>query len=134
MKIPKTARRTARRLFRACFVNDQFSEEKARALVAEWVRRKPRQSLATLAVFQRLVRLELARHAAHVESAVALGDELRAQVDEGLRQLYRRPLTLQYHVNPALLGGLRIRVGSEVWDGTVANRLESLRAASARWQ
>jgi F-type H+-transporting ATPase subunit delta len=35
-------------------------------------------------------------------------------------------LNLSFHVNPALVGGLRVKVGSDVYDGSVAARLQKL--------
>ena len=43
-----------------------------------------------------------------------------------LKKKYGSDLTTEFVVNPELLGGMRIRVGSDVWDGTVRNRLERL--------
>jgi F-type H+-transporting ATPase subunit delta len=43
-----------------------------------------------------------------------------------LKKKYGSDLTTDFVVNPQLLGGMRIRVGSDVWDGSVRNRLERL--------
>ncbi len=43
-----------------------------------------------------------------------------------LQKRYGQDLTTEFSVNPALLGGMRIRVGSDVWDSSVRNRLERL--------
>ena len=43
-----------------------------------------------------------------------------------LKQKYGSDLTTGFVVNLKLLGGMRIRVGSDVWDGSVRNRLERL--------
>jgi F-type H+-transporting ATPase subunit delta len=43
-----------------------------------------------------------------------------------LKKKYGGDLTAEFVVNPQLLGGMRIRVGSDVWDGSVRNRLERL--------
>lgn len=131
MKVTKDAKRNARRLFRGCFTNELFDEAKARAMVEAIVRQKPRHYLAILSVFQRLVRLEVARNTAQIESAVELSDAMRADVQRRLQELYRRPLATVFRVNSALIGGLRITVGSDVWDGSVSNRLETLKAAAA---
>jgi F-type H+-transporting ATPase subunit delta len=130
MKIPKDAKRSARRLFRVCFTNEVFDEAKARATLEAVVQGKPRHYIAILSVFQRLVRLEIARNTANIESAAELTDDLRADVQRRLQLLYRRPLATVFSVNPGLIGALRISVGSDVWDGSVAHRLETLRTSS----
>ena len=129
MKISKDAKRTARRYFRACFTNEVFDETTARAVLDHVIAEKPRHYLAILTVFQRLVRLEVARSTADVESATPLSDPLQADVQRRLTQLYGRPLATAFRVNAALIGGVRVTVGSDVWDGTVKNRLETLRMA-----
>ena len=43
-----------------------------------------------------------------------------------LRAKYGAGLTTDFRINPALLAGLRIRVGSDVWDGSVRARLDRL--------
>ena len=128
MKIPKDAKRDARRLFYTCFAEGRFDEAKARATVEAVARQKPRHCLAILSVFQRLVRLEIARNTAQIESATELANDQQGAIQERLQQHYRRPLATSFRVNPALIGGARITVGSDVWDGSVANRLETLKA------
>jgi len=46
-----------------------------------------------------------------------------------LQAIYRRPVAVEFHVNPALIGGVRVRIGSDVWDGSVSGRLRELSAA-----
>ncbi len=129
MKISKDAKRIARRLFRSCFKDEMFDETMAREVVDRVASEKPRHTLAILTVFARLARLETARSTAYVESAVELGVDSRGDVERRLQSLYRRRLAVVYRVNPGLIGGARIAVGSDVWDGSIKNRLETLRTA-----
>ena len=62
---------------------------------------------------------------AHVTSAVALTDAQERRLAELLSRLYHRPIGLQVTVDPSVLGGLVIRVGDEVIDGSIAHRLEA---------
>lgn len=80
-----------------------------------------------------------------VESAAAAHDEavayvtVAAPLDEaGERQLaakltlvYGLPVTLKVTVDPAIVGGIRVQVGSELWDGSVSRRLDEARQALA---
>jgi F-type H+-transporting ATPase subunit delta len=73
-----------------------------------------------------LVKLEVERRTAKVESAVALSPEIQADVKSKLAKIYGQGLNISFAQNPALLGGLRIKVGSDVYDGSVQARLENL--------
>ncbi len=62
---------------------------------------------------------------AHVTSAVALTPRQEARLSQLLERLYGRPVGLQVAVDPSVLGGLVIRVGDEVIDGSISHRLEA---------
>lgn len=126
MKISKTAAAAARRLFGLCQTEGQVDEAKLRTVVSRLIESKPRDFKAILFAIQRLTRLELARREVTVESAVELDQATRERVATGLTHQYGPGLVMQYQVTPALLGGLRIRVGNDVFDGSVQNRLERL--------
>ena len=50
-------------------------------------------------------------------------------IGEGLTRRYGPGLNLSYFVNPGLIGGIKIRAGSDIYDGSVAGRLAALEAA-----
>jgi F-type H+-transporting ATPase subunit delta len=126
MKATKQTRREATQLFHFCVVKGLLDESRARQVVRQLMAAKPRGFLATLLHFQRLVRLDYARHTAKVESALALPKELQALVQTGLARVYGPGLSTSFAENPALIGGMRIRVGSDVYDGSVQGRLAAL--------
>ena len=64
---------------------------------------------------------------AHVRSAVPLTNEERKQLEENLARRFGGNLETQYEVDAALLGGVVVRVGDEVIDGSLAGKLEALR-------
>jgi F-type H+-transporting ATPase subunit delta len=125
MKISKQAQRAARQLFRSCLVNARLDEGRVRQTVTLLAEKKPRGYVAILSRLHRLVKLELEQHTASVESAVALPADLQAQVAQRLKGIYGE-LNLSFAQNPALIGGLRIQVGSDLYDGSVKTRLEKL--------
>ncbi|MGO8698856.1 MAG: FoF1 ATP synthase subunit delta [Limisphaerales bacterium] len=127
MKISKQSRREARQLFRACLVGETLDESRTRQAVAAVVQQKPRGFLALLTHFQRLVRLEIARRTARIESATALSAQTQAQVQDDLTRRYGPGLTFTFAQNPALIGGVRIQVGGDVYNGSVQGRLAALR-------
>jgi F-type H+-transporting ATPase subunit delta len=111
-----------------CLVNGRLDTTRVR-LVAERVGRSGhRGSLGVLAGFRRMVRLELERHRAVVETAAPLPEDLRNDVRANLTRLYGAGLDTSFAENPALIAGMRIRVGSDVFDGSVRARLTSIDA------
>jgi F-type H+-transporting ATPase subunit delta len=124
MKISKVAAASARRLFGLCQRGERLDEAKLRRVVAGLIELKPRDYAAILAALQRLTRLALERREVTVESAVELDGASRQRVLAGLTHQYGEDLVVQYQVNAALLGGLRIRVGDDVLDGSVQGRLD----------
>jgi F-type H+-transporting ATPase subunit delta len=126
MKMTKQSRRDAKQLFRSTLVNSVMDEGRVRSVVQKVLEQKPRGYIAILDHFTRLVKLEQDRRAAKVESAVPLTPEQQSGVSANLHRMYGNGLNLSFHVNPALVGGLRVKVGSDVFDGSVAARLQEL--------
>jgi len=129
MKISKSAAATARRLFGLCQTGGRLDESKLRSAVSRLVESKPRDYVAILAALQKLTRLELERRKVTVESAVELDAATRQRVLAGLATQYGPDLVADYQINPSLIGGLRIRIGNDVFDGSVQGRLDRLAAA-----
>jgi F-type H+-transporting ATPase subunit delta len=126
VKISKEIRQLSRDLMRASYVEGALDPERIRSLVRAIVEKKPRNYIQLLENYQRLLRLELDKRRATIESATKLDPEAGLKIAVGLRHKYGTGLTTEFVVNPALLGGVRIRVGSDVWDSSVRNRLERL--------
>ncbi len=59
-----------------------------------------------------------------VTAAVPLSDQQKQRLGAALAKLYGRQVHLNLDVDPEVLGGIRVRVGDEVIDGTVASRLD----------
>ena len=126
MKISKQARRDAKQLVQSCRVNGLLDDAKVRQAVQKVIAAKPRGYVAILSHFQRLVKLDLDRRAARVESAVPLTPAQQNAVKANLERRYGPGLNLSFSQNPALLGGLRVKVGSDVYDDSVLARLNAL--------
>jgi F-type H+-transporting ATPase subunit delta len=126
MKSSKQTKREAKQLFRSCLANGSLQEDRARQVVQRVIELKPRGYLAIANHFHRLVKLEIERRTAKVESAALLPADLQADVRDSLARIYGPGLNLSFAQNPALLGGLRIKVGSDVYDGSVQARLTAL--------
>jgi len=129
MKISKQARRDGKSLFNTCRVNGALDENRVRQVVSSVIAQKPRGYVATLSHFQRLVKLDIERRAARVESAAPLPDEIATAVRAELAWRYGQDLDVAFSVNKELIGGLRVKVGSDVYDGSVRARLNALAEA-----
>lgn len=127
MRISKQARHDAKALFRSCVNNGLLDENRVRQAVQAIVAGKPRGYVAVLQQFQRLVKQDLDRRTAKVESSVTLSAQQENEVKADLNRRYGAGLNISFAQNPALLGGLRVQVGSDVYDGSVRARLEALR-------
>ena len=128
MKANRKITRSARRLFRLCIVNGALDETRTREVAKRIAISGRRGSRPMLTAFLRLVRLDLARRQALVESATPLPFDLQEAVSAELKGVYGADVTASFAVNPALVGGMRIKVGSDVYDGSVRARLAALGA------
>jgi F-type H+-transporting ATPase subunit delta len=126
MKITKEIRQLSRALLRASFTDGQLDQGKIGSLVDSLIARKPRNYVHVLENYARLLRLEVEKRRARIESATELSPDVKEPIIKNLKRKYGQDLMPEFSVNPELLGGMKIRVGSDVWDGTVRNRLERL--------
>ncbi len=126
MKINKRAKREAKQLFRHCLVNGLLDESRVRNVVQHVIAAGQHNCPAILSHFTRLVRIELTRHMATVESAAPLPPDLQSDIEAGLTRRYGPGLKTAFTLRPALIGGMRIQVGSDVYDGSVRTGLSAL--------
>jgi len=126
LKITKQARREAKQLFQSCQVNGQLDDNRVRKAVQLLIGQKPRGYFGILQHIQRLVKLDEANRTARVESAVALGRAQQQDVRNSLNRLKGGNVTVEFATNPGLIGGMRVKIGDDVFDGSVKTRLTSL--------
>jgi F-type H+-transporting ATPase subunit delta len=126
MKINKEIRQLSREMLRASFTDGQLDPGRISSVVESVIARKPRSYIGVLKNYRRLLRLEVEKRRARIETASEMDPATQSEVVTNLKKKYGSDLTPEFVVNPELLGGMRIRVGSDVWDGSVRNRLERL--------
>jgi len=126
MKLSREARRQTKELFELAMVDGRLDIDRVRCIATEITDRKPRYYVQMLKFFTRLARLDAARHHAIIESATPLAEAIRAEITSSLISRFGK-ITAEFHHNPELIGGLRVRLGSDVWDGSIKSRLESLK-------
>ena len=126
MKTTKKIRHEAKQLFRLCLVDGSLDEGRVRLVVQRVLESKRRGSLTLATHFERLVKLDRSRHTATVESAAPLSPDLKANVQAGLERIYGPRIITSFAESPALIGGMRIKVGSDVYDGSLKAALTAL--------
>jgi len=126
MKINKEIRQLSKGLLRSSFTDGQLDSGRIASLVKSLIEKKPRHYLQVLEAYKRLLRLEVEKRTATIETATELPPEAGSQIVANLKRKYGNDLAANFAVNKDLLGGMRIRVGSDVWDSSVRNRLQRL--------
>jgi F-type H+-transporting ATPase subunit delta len=126
MKVRKETRQLARALLRASYTDGQLDQGRISSVLQSLISKKPRDYVKVLEDYKNLLRLELEKRHARIEIASPLDEATRAKILATLKKKYGNDLTTEFVNNPELLGGMRIRVGSDVWDGSVRNRLQRL--------
>lgn len=126
MRVPKQVQRRAQLLWHRCLVDGLPDTARIRQTVASLVERQPRHVAAIAAEFLRYLRLDAASRHAVIETAVPLSPARQDEITGMLKKLHGDQLTFEYVESPSAIGGLRIRVGSDVYDGTVRHRLQRL--------
>ena len=127
--MPKTisqVKRQSKLFFRWCLVAGKLDEHRAREVVRLLLESRRRGYMAVLAEFKRLIKIDQATHTATVESAVPLRSELQTRLQESLATAYGEGITTEFSEDSSLIGGIRIRIANDVYDGSVKSRLAAL--------
>ena len=126
MKGTKQTRREAKQLFKTCQIEGQLDADRVRTAVRVLIEQKPRGYFGILQHLHRLVKLDEASRTARVESAVALGQAPQQEIRDSLNRLKGGQVAVEFAENPGLIGGMRVKLGDDVFDGSVKTRLANL--------
>ncbi len=126
MKSRKEVQRIAKKLYAATMTDRGVDVGVAKQIIAKFSQLKPRGYQALLDAYMRLIRLEVQENRAIVESFASLDEPVKSQITADLRKKYGVQISPEFTTNQALLGGMKVRIGSDVWDGSIKNRLERL--------
>lgn len=125
----KQAQQLARQLFKLSIVDGNLSAQQVAGVLEYIEHHRPVNTLAVLKFYQRLVAAEVARSQAVVEHAGPIGAAVLADIARAMTAKYGRNVASVARRNDALLAGLRVRVGDDVYESSVAGQLSSLAAA-----
>ena len=126
MKSRKEALRIAKKIYNASLVGGQLDLSIVKKVVAKLAETRPRGYIQVADAYWKLVKLEIERNRAVIQSSVVLDEATQERIVNDLKKKYGPQISPEFTVDPELLGGMKIRVGSDVWDGSVKNRLERL--------
>ena len=126
MKLSREAKRIARQLFDASLIYGRLDHSRSLMIADMILSKRPRYTFEILKEFTRLTRLKLRTHEAVIESAFPLESRVQAEMISAL-QSQDDQVDISMIVTPSLLGGTRIRLGSDVWDGTISAKLQTLK-------
>ena len=119
----------SRQFFKLSLVEGALSADRVAGVLEYIEKHRPANTLVVLKAYQRLVAAEFARSRAVVEHAGSLNAAALAAIAAAMTQKYARPVTATAQPNAALLAGLRIRVGDDTYESSVAGQLATLAAA-----
>ena len=118
----------ARQLFRLSLADGQISAARVNGVLAYLDQHPPRQPLAILKHYRRLVTAQLAENSALVEHAGPIANGILHLIEDAFTKKYQRPIAATARPNPDLIAGLRIRVGDDVYESSIAGQLAVLSA------
>lgn len=122
----KQIQQLARQFFKLSVVDGALSADRVAGVLQYIEKHRPASALAVLKAYQRLVAAEFARGQAVVEHAGSVSAAVLANIAAAMAKKYQRPVTSVARPNPALLAGLRVRVGDDVYESSVAGQLATL--------
>ena len=125
----RKAQQFARQLFKMSLVDGAVSAERVTGVLAYIEKHRPANPMIVLKAYHRLVAADVARGQAIVEHAGAINDTTLAAIAAAMGKKYNRKVTAVAKKNNSLLAGLRVRVGDDTYESSVAGQLDALAAA-----
>ena len=130
MSANKKAQQLARQLFKLSLVDGQISADRVTGVLGYIEKTQPAHQLTVLKSYRRLVTTELAKSLAVIEHAGAVSNSILQAIAASMTKKYGRAITASERTNPSLLAGLRVRVGDDVYESSVAGQLSVLAAST----
>jgi F-type H+-transporting ATPase subunit delta len=125
----KQIQQLAKQFFKLSVVDGQLSSERVAGVLEYIEKHKPSHTLAVLRAYQRLVAAEVARNQAVVEHAGPVSTATLAAIESAMAAKYGRKIATVTRPNDKLLAGVRVRVGDDVYESSVAGQLAALGTA-----
>lgn len=128
--VPAKIRAYVKQLVQLSLVDGRVSAEQVAGVLEYLEKNPPAHPQAVLQAYYKLIAVEIAKGEARVEHAGPVAPEALASIAASLGKRYGRPVVALSTPNPSLLAGLRVRIGDDVYESSVAGQLAALGAAS----
>ncbi len=125
----KIAQKFARQLFNMSVVDGAVSADRVSGVLQYVEKHNPPNPVMVLKAYRRLITAEVAKSVAVVEHAGAINDAMLAAIAASMTRKYGRVVTATATPNAALLAGLRVQVGDDIYESSVAGQLAALAAS-----
>ena len=125
----KQIQQLAKQFYKLSFDGSALSGDRVAGVLAYIEKHRPAHTLAVLKAYQRLVAAEVARGQAVVEHAGFASAPSLDAISAALSKKYGRTITWVAKRNDALIAGLRIRVGDDTYESSIASQLATLGAS-----
>lgn len=125
----KQVQQLARQYFQLSLVDGVLSPDRVAGVLQHVEKHRPANFVAVLRAYQRLVAVEVARGQAVVEHAGAISEAVLASIAAAMSAKYGRRVVSVARRQDALLAGLRVRVGDDVYESSVSGQLATLAGA-----
>jgi F-type H+-transporting ATPase subunit delta len=122
----KSAQQLARRLLAVSLADGAISAERVAGVLAYVEKHNPANPVMVLKAYHRLIAAELAKGEALVEHAGPVNDAMLAAIAAAMSKKYSRPVKATAKPNAEFLAGIRVHVGDDIYESSVAGQLASL--------
>jgi F-type H+-transporting ATPase subunit delta len=126
MKRDQKITKLAKKLVELSKENGVVTESKVSEVLAGFRQVQHRHHLVVLKTFFGHLRREVALQTAVVSTPAVLSDDTLRAIEAQFSKLYNRPVSAVTKQDTSLIAGVRVRVGDDVYDASVAGRLQRL--------
>ena len=124
----KAAQQLARQLFKMSVIDGNVSAAQVEGVLAYLEKHPPAKPLLVLQAYQQYIARELAKSEVVVEHAGPVTEGILRSLEGALSQKYKRQVTATAKQNAKLIAGLRLRIGDDMYETSIAGQLAQLSA------
>lgn len=104
----------------------RVSPDKVTAVLEALSEKPPRQHSSVLKLYAKLIKQEIARSTALIETEGDIEPDHVAELEKHYSDVYGRKIVAELAENSELVAGLRVSIGDDVYESSIASRLDQL--------